>query len=70
MTLARCDLAQAFAFGGDDLTFEAVKKLVDGALDRNAWVNFVGHEVGVGGFQVTRVETLEKVAAYCKETRG
>lgn len=67
---AWCDLAQAPGFNCDDLSFESLRDLVDGALDQNAWAILAGHDLGASGRQTTRVGELEKLCHYCRERSG
>ncbi len=57
----------ALAFHVDDMRFEEMKKLVDGAMDLGAWVIFAGHDFGAGGTHVTRLDAVRQTAAYCRE---
>jgi peptidoglycan/xylan/chitin deacetylase (PgdA/CDA1 family) len=60
---AFCDLAQLMAVNLDGLSFADVRPLVDQAVARGGWLILAGHEIGDGGFQTTRRETL---AALCR----
>lgn len=61
-----CDPAQLLATGGDDQSFEELKVLVDQAIAGGRWLVLVGHEIGNGGFQTTRMPALEQICAYAR----
>lgn len=61
---AFCDLAQAMGTPFDDMDFEQMKDLVDGAAKEGRWVIFVGHEIGQRGHQVTDAAALAKLCDY------
>ncbi|MCC7146217.1 MAG: polysaccharide deacetylase family protein [Phycisphaeraceae bacterium] len=62
-----CDLAQIPARGLDTLTFDQVQPWIDDAAKQGHWLNLAGHEIGGGHPQTTRPETLEAIAAYCRQ---
>jgi len=63
----RCDFAQLLAVGFDGLSFEDVRPFLEKAAAEGRWLILAGHEIGPGGRQTTRTDTLEAVAAYAKD---
>jgi peptidoglycan/xylan/chitin deacetylase (PgdA/CDA1 family) len=64
---AFCDLAQLSAVGFDGLSFDEVRPLLEKAAAEGRWLILAGHDVGAGGFQTTRVETLAAVCRYARD---
>lgn len=60
---AFCDLAQLMGIDLDGLTWEQLKALIEQARAKGAWLVLGGHDIGEGGRQTTRVDTL---LAFCK----
>ena len=63
---AFCDPAQLMAMEFDGLTFEQLKVLVDAAAEKGFWLVLCGHEIGAGGRQTTRTDTLRAFCEYAK----
>jgi peptidoglycan/xylan/chitin deacetylase (PgdA/CDA1 family) len=63
---AFCDPAQLMGVEFDGLTFEQLKVLIDAAAKKGLWLVLCGHEIGQGGYQTTRADTLR---AFCEYTR-
>jgi hypothetical protein len=64
---AFCDPAQLLGMELDGLDFEAAKALIDKALDEGMWLVFAGHEIGEGGRQTTRTDTLAAICEYARD---
>jgi peptidoglycan-N-acetylglucosamine deacetylase len=66
------DLGRVLGVSSDDKTFDELKPLVDQAVSQGRWLVLAGHDIGTGrGPQVTRVETLRRLAPYLKDpSRG
>lgn len=64
---AYCDMAQLYGMELDGKTWEQSKALIDGARKDGLWLVFAGHEIGVGGNQTTRTDTLDKLLAYAQD---
>jgi len=62
-----CDLAQLLALESDGKPFEALKALIDKAMNEGRWLILVGHEVGDGGYQTTLASAVEGVCLYAKD---
>jgi hypothetical protein len=62
-----CDLAQLLALESDGKPFEALKALIDKAMNEGRWLILVGHEVGDGGYQTTLASAVEGVCRYAKD---
>jgi hypothetical protein len=67
---AFCDPAQLMTIELDELTFEQVKALADGAAEKGTWLVFCGHEIGPGGRQTTREDTLRAFCEYARDPRN
>jgi len=65
---AFCDSAQLMTIELDGLTFEQLKALVDDASAKGFWLVFCGHEIGSGGRQTTRVDTLRAFCEYARDS--
>lgn len=61
-----CDLAQAAGVDMDDLDFARCQEWLDKARAVGGWLIFAGHEIGAGGFQTVRAETLGALCRYCQ----
>jgi peptidoglycan/xylan/chitin deacetylase (PgdA/CDA1 family) len=60
---AVCDLAQLMTMELDGLTWEQLKVLIEQARKTGGWLVLCGHDIGEGGRQTTRIDTL---LAFCK----
>jgi peptidoglycan/xylan/chitin deacetylase (PgdA/CDA1 family) len=60
-----CDLAQVTGMDLDDAPVELARALVERAADEGGWLVLFGHEVGSGGRQTTRAQTLDWLCAHC-----
>ena len=67
---AFCDLAQLMTIELDGLTWEQFKALIDQAVEKGAWLVLCGHDVGVGGRQTTRVDTLRAFCEYAQDPKN
>ncbi len=68
---AFCDPAQLMTIEFDGLTFEQLKAVVDETAKNGFWLVLCGHDVGPGGRQTTRVETLRAFCEYaCDPANG
>jgi len=61
---AFCDPAQLMTIEFDGLTFEQLKTLVDETAKNGFWLVLCGHDVGPGGRQTTRGDTLRAFCEY------
>lgn len=62
------DLARVLGVSSDDLTFEAMRPMVDDAVANGHWLVFGGHDIGLSpGRQVTRTDALRVLLEYVKE---
>lgn len=59
-----CDLSQLLGMELDGLGFDAARELVDRAHGEGSWLILCGHDVGPGGRQTVRTDTLEALARY------
>ena len=64
---AFCDPAQLLGMELDGLDFTQAKKLIDVAVRDGSWLVFAGHEIGAGGRQTTRINTLEAICQYARD---
>ncbi|HPC97152.1 MAG TPA: polysaccharide deacetylase family protein [Sedimentisphaerales bacterium] len=64
---AFCDPAQLLGVELDGRDFAAAKKLIDTAVENGSWLVFAGHEIGEGGRQTTRIDTLEAICRYARD---
>jgi len=64
---AFCDPAQLMTMELDGLTFEQLKVLVDETVKNGFWLVLCGHEIGPGGRQTTRVDTLRAFCDYARD---
>jgi len=67
---AFCDPAQLMGVEFDGLTFEQLKVLVDEAAEQGAWLVLAGHEIGEGGRQTTRADTLRAFCEYARDPKN
>lgn len=61
---AFCDPAQLLGMELDGLDFARAKKLIDTAVENGTWLVFAGHEIGDGGRQTVRGDTLKAICEY------
>ena len=64
---AFCDPAQLMTIEFDGLTFEQLKVLVDETAKNGFWLVLCGHDIGPGGRQTTRVDTLRSFCQYARD---
>lgn len=64
---AFCDPAQLMTIEFDGLTFEQLKALVAETTKNGAWLVLCGHDIGLGGRQTTRVDTLRAFCEYARD---
>ncbi|MBN2131348.1 MAG: polysaccharide deacetylase family protein [Sedimentisphaerales bacterium] len=64
---AFCDPAQLMAMELDGLTFEQLKALIEAARAKGFWLVLCGHEIGAGGRQTTRADTLRAFCEYARD---
>ncbi len=67
---AFCDPAQLLGVELDGLDFEAAKKLIDTAVENRSWLVFAGHDIGEGGRQTTRIDTLAAICEYARDPKN
>jgi len=62
------DLAQVLAHSMDDVDFNALKPVLDDAIERGQWLVLAGHDIGMStGRQITRVSMLREMLEYLRE---
>ena len=64
---AFCDPAQLMTIELDGLSFKQLKVLVDETAKNGFWLVLCGHDIGPGGRQTTRVDTLRKFCDYARD---
>jgi hypothetical protein len=64
---AFCDPAQLMTIEFDGLTFEQLKVLIDETAKNGFWLVLCGHDIGPGGRQTTRVDTLRAFCEYARD---
>ncbi len=64
---AFCDRAQLLGMELDGLDFAQAKKLIDTAMENGSWLVFAGHEIGTGGSQTVRIDTLKAICEYARD---
>jgi peptidoglycan/xylan/chitin deacetylase (PgdA/CDA1 family) len=67
---AFCDPAQLMTMELDGLTFEQLKALVDQAVQKGQWLVLCGHEIGSGGRQTVRIDTLRAFCEYAQDPQS
>jgi peptidoglycan/xylan/chitin deacetylase (PgdA/CDA1 family) len=67
---AFCDLAQLMGVELDGLTWEQLKVLIDQARERHSWLVLGGHDIGEGGRQTTRIDTLRAFCEYARDPKN
>jgi peptidoglycan/xylan/chitin deacetylase (PgdA/CDA1 family) len=63
-----CDLAQLLGVELDGLESQQAKKLIEKAAENGFWLVFCGHEIGQGGRQTTRADTLAAICDYARDS--
>jgi peptidoglycan-N-acetylglucosamine deacetylase len=64
---AFCDLAQLLGVNLDQESFAEIRPLLDKAVTEGRWLVLAGHEIGEGGFQTTRRDTLVALCRHAKD---
>ena len=64
---AFCDLAQAAGIDGDDASFEALRGMIDQAVQTGGWLILACHDVGDFARQAIRAEVLDEVCRYSQD---
>jgi len=67
---ALCDPAQLMTMELDGLTFDQLKVLVDQAAQKGQWLVLCGHEIGEGGRQTVRIDTLRAFCEYAQDPKN
>ena len=67
---AFCDLAQLLGIDSDGLTWEQLKALIEQAKERHCWLVLGGHDIGEGGRQTTRIDTLRAFCEYAQDPKN
>ncbi len=67
---AVCDLAQLMTMELDGLTWEQLKGLIEQARKTGGWLVLCGHDVGEGGRQTVRVDTLRAFCEYARDPKN
>ncbi len=67
---ALCDLAQLMTMELDGLTWEQLKILVEQARKTGGWLVLCGHDIGEGGRQTVRIDTLRAFCEYAKDPKN
>ena len=62
-----CDPAQLMAMELDGLTFEQLRTSIEAACAKGLWLVLCGHEIGAGGRQTTRADTLRTFCEYARD---
>ncbi|UCD52098.1 MAG: hypothetical protein JSW27_05560, partial [Phycisphaerales bacterium] len=62
-----CDPAQLLGMELDGLDFAQARKLIDTAVENGTWLVFAGHEIGEGGRQTVRTDTLRAICEYARD---
>lgn len=64
---AFCDPAQLMTIEFDGLTFEQLKSVIDETVKNGFWLVLCGHDIGPGGRQTTRTDTLRAFCEYARD---
>jgi peptidoglycan/xylan/chitin deacetylase (PgdA/CDA1 family) len=67
---AVCDLAQLMTMELDGLTWEQLKALIEQARKTGGWLVLCGHDIGAGGRQTVRSDTLRAFCEYAKDPKN
>ncbi len=62
-----CDMAQLTGVELDGKSFEEIKKLIESAKSKGQWLILAGHEIGEGGFQTSKLSTIEAICKYATD---
>jgi peptidoglycan/xylan/chitin deacetylase (PgdA/CDA1 family) len=63
-----CDLAQVTGIRMDEKAFTDLRPLLAEAQEQGQWLVLVGHKIGVEGPETTRVQMLEDLITYARES--
>lgn len=61
------DPAQVLAIEMDGKTFDELLPVLEQGREAGAWIVLAGHEIGEGGRQTTRTETIERLLRYASD---
>lgn len=61
------DLAMITGLDMDDATWPQVRQTLETAVEAGRWLVLHGHEIGDGGRQTVRADTLEQICRYCTD---
>lgn len=64
---AGCDMAQITGMELDGKSFEQVKTMIESAREKGQWLVLAGHEMNEGGFQTSKLSTIEAVCKYATD---
>jgi peptidoglycan-N-acetylglucosamine deacetylase len=67
---AFCDPAQLLGIDSDGLTWEQLKALIEEAKKKGSWLVLGGHDIGDGGRQTTRIDTLRAFCEYARDPKN
>jgi peptidoglycan/xylan/chitin deacetylase (PgdA/CDA1 family) len=67
---AFCDLAQLMTLELDGLSFEQLKALAEQAARDGHWLVLCGHDIGPGGRQTVRIDTLRAFCEYAQNPQN
>jgi peptidoglycan/xylan/chitin deacetylase (PgdA/CDA1 family) len=67
---AFCDPAQLMAMELDGLTWDQFKVLIEQARQSRSWLVLCGHDIGDGGRQTTRIDTLRAFCEYARDPQN
>ncbi len=67
---AVCDLAQLMTMELDGLTWEQLKVLIEQARKTRGWLVLCGHDIGAGGRQTVRIDTLRAFCEYAQDPKN
>ncbi len=65
-----CDLAQLMTMELDGLTWEQLKTLIEQTRKTRGWLVLCGHDVGEGGRQTVRSDTLRAFCEYAQDPKN
>jgi len=54
----------------DGLDFEQLKALVEDTAEKGFWLVLCGHDIGPGGRQTTRIDTLRAFCEYAEDPQN
>ncbi len=64
---AFADPIQLLSMESDGKSFADLRVLLDKAVEEGRWLILTGHEIGPGGYQTTRTDTLQALVSYARE---